>query len=68
MDGQAAFTALGLAARAADGLAGRIVGETLVAVVLTTGRTGEAAAGAAGTRHLGLGRRLVRGRTAARTG
>src|SRR5690606_35003188 len=68
VDGQAAFAALGLAARAADGLARRIVGETLVAVVLATARTGEAAAGAAGTGHLGLGRGLVGGRTRAGTG
>src|SRR5690606_10508667 len=68
VDGQAAFAALGLATRAADGLARRIVAETLLAVVYPSSRTSEAAAGAAGTSHLGLGRGLVRGRTTARAG
>ena len=68
LDGQAAFTALGFAARAADGLARTGVREALVAVILAagSGRTAEARAGRTG--HGGLGRRLVRAGTGAGTG
>ena len=67
LDGHAAFAALGLAARAADRLAG--VGETLLAIVVATDRTAEAGAGrAAGTGHFRRGRRGVRRGAAAGAG
>src|SRR5690606_37836462 len=68
LDGQAAFTTLRLAARAADGLAGTGIRETLVAIVIAAGAGGTAETGADRTGHGRLGGRLVRAGTAAGAG